>query len=157
MSRFESRHSPLPALAPVVEEHIPPGPRPWRARGPLAMRESRTGLRRIALAVAGPTGMVGSALLRLLEEKKERLRNECRLELPIVGTINTRGMVWEEEGIPSQAIFDRVSITRSSRWEAFADRSNAHRGTPSIFLDRTAIVVDRGSLARQHGGKREDR
>jgi homoserine dehydrogenase len=38
------------------------------------MIDSRTGLRRVALVVAGPTGTVGSALLRLLEEKEVTAR-----------------------------------------------------------------------------------
>ena len=38
------------------------------------MIDSRTGLRRVALVGAGPTGMVGSALLRLLEEKEVTAR-----------------------------------------------------------------------------------
>jgi homoserine dehydrogenase len=38
------------------------------------MIDSRTSLRRVALVVAGPTGTVGSALLRLLEEKEVTAR-----------------------------------------------------------------------------------
>lgn len=101
---------------------------------------------RVALALAGPTGLVGSALLRVLEEKSAWLRSEHNLDLQIVGAINTRRMTWDARGIRAEGLHDLLAQDAPARWEDFAGRVREHRGSPLVFLDCTASEF----IARQY-------
>ncbi len=101
---------------------------------------------RVALALAGPTGLVGSALLRVLEEKSAWLRSEHNLDLQIVGAINTRRMTWDARGIRAGDLHEHLAADTPARWNDFAGRVLEHRGSPLVFLDCTASEF----IARQY-------
>jgi aspartokinase/homoserine dehydrogenase 1 len=91
--------------------------------------------------------MVGRSLLALIGERDSWLRSERALEFVLVGAINTRRMLWNEEGLaPVDALRDLASGAPAS-WDAFAERLASHRGAPLVFLDCTASEF----ISRQYG------
>ena len=102
--------------------------------------------RRVHVAIAGPTGMVGTSLVRLFGEQQAWLRDERDLELSIVGAINTRTMVWNDHGIPVGGGIDDMRTGEPAHWESFRDRLVSHTSAPIVFLDCTASE----SIARQY-------
>ncbi len=103
--------------------------------------------RRVHVAVAGPTGSVGRALLRLIGEQGPWLRDVNDLELSLVGAINTRTMLWNDRGIAPADTADEMRAGTPARWETFLDRLLSHRSGPIVFLDCTAS----GVIARAYG------
>ena len=102
--------------------------------------------RRVDLVLAGPTGLVGSAFLRVLEEKSAWLRSEYNLDLRIVGAINTRRMTWDAGGIGARELHATLGQDTPAQWEEFLGRIRTHRGPRLIFLDCTASAF----IARQY-------
>ena len=102
--------------------------------------------RRVHVAIAGPTGMVGTSLVRLFGEQQAWLRDERDLELSIVGAINTRNMVWNDHGLPMRGGIDDLRTGTPAHWESFRDRLMSHNDAPLVFLDCTASE----SIARQY-------
>jgi aspartokinase/homoserine dehydrogenase 1 len=102
--------------------------------------------RRVALAIAGPTGMVGRALLSVLAQQESWLKKERSLELNVVGAINTRTMTWDERGIPAHDLIGQLQSDQKADWERFAALAREQRGSPLIFLDCTASAF----IARQY-------
>lgn len=127
---------------------------PGAARSPLPGKKGGrehnirpTRCRRVDLAIAGPTGTVGSSLLHLLDQKAGWLREELSLDLRIVGAINTRGMIWNQDGIPPYRIAGVLPAgPGNTRWSSFANRACGHRDFPLVFLDCTASTF----IARQY-------
>ncbi|MEW6511143.1 MAG: aspartate kinase [Bacteroidota bacterium] len=101
---------------------------------------------RVALAIAGATGLVGRAFLRVLQEKSSWLRNEHRLELTTIGAINRRRLAWDAEGIAPASVTERLTGGGTSDWGLFAARLFEHHGAPLVFLDCTASPF----IARQY-------
>ena len=108
---------------------------------------SRPG-RRVHVALAGPTGLVGSTFLRLLGERDRWLRGERDLELTLVGAINRRRMFWLERGASPAAAAERLREGSAQNWEEFASRLSSHRGAPLLFIDCTASE----EIARRYEG-----
>ena len=94
--------------------------------------------RRVHVALAGPTGLVGSTFLRLMGERDAWLRGERNLELALVGGINRRRMFWSEEGTSPRVAGERLQGGSAQDWGEFASRLAAHRGAPLLFIDCTA-------------------
>ena len=123
---------------------------PWTQRRSITREEAdhaaRTLPGRVSIALAGPTGLVGSALLRVLGEKSAWLQSEHNLDLQIVGAINTRRMTWNARGIQAGGLRDLLAQDAPARWEEFAGSVLEHRGSPLVFLDCTASEF----IARQY-------
>ena len=94
--------------------------------------------KRVHVALAGPTGVVGSTFLRLMGERGAWLRDERDLELTLVGAINRRRMFWNEEGTSPRTAVERLQGGSPQNWEEFASRLASHRGAPLLFIDCTA-------------------
>jgi aspartokinase/homoserine dehydrogenase 1 len=102
----------------------------------------------VDIAIAGPTGLVGGALLRVLAEKSPWLEREHGIRLTIVGAINRRKMTWDERGIGAESLVPRLAEDAPASWVAFAEHLQEHRAAPLVFLDCTASEF----IARQYLG-----
>jgi aspartokinase/homoserine dehydrogenase 1 len=103
-------------------------------------------LRRVNLAIAGPTGKVGRALLGLLQSKSTWLKTEHRLDLRVIGSINTRTMQWDERGLTSTPPLKSLRPVTGDKWDAFLELATLPRQVPLVFLDCTASEI----IARQY-------
>ena len=101
---------------------------------------------RVNLALAGPTGKVGRALLAVLEQKGPWLQLHRRIDLRIVGAINTRRMAWNEHGIDSRMLLSDLDAGEQAHWDPFVASIHRQSGSPLIFLDCTASPA----IARQY-------
>ena len=100
------------------------------------------------IAIAGPTGLVGGALLRVLGEKSPWLEREHGINLRTVGAINRRRMTWDDQGIRAEHLLPRLAEDAPAAWGTFAEQMLEHRAAPLIFLDCTASEF----IARQYLG-----
>jgi len=119
------------------ERHEPSGVR----------RTSSPGRKNVHIALAGPTGKVGRALLRLLGEQESWLRDKQGIEISVVGAINTRRMAWNDRGIVSGTTIDWILSGDPARWGEFSGRLASHREAPLVFIDCTASEL----IAREYG------
>ncbi len=94
-------------------------------------------VRTVSLAIAGPTGKVGRALLRVLEERQPWLASE-HLSIRVVGAINTQRMLWNDEGLIPSEVVPTLRESVRAEWDAFAGHARAYRGAPLVFVDCTA-------------------
>ena len=101
---------------------------------------------RFGLVIAGPTGNVGKALVRLLDQQQHRLAEEHQLDLHILGAINRQKMVWDETGIAAKELLQVLAGGESAEWGTCLGRLRAYRGTPLLFVDCTASPF----IARQY-------
>ena len=84
-------------------------------------------------------GLIGSTLLKQIEEQKEELKAENGLELTIAGLANTKKMVFSENGLDLKnwkAILEKS--TESSDSNLFVERMIDMNLSNSIFIDNTA-------------------
>jgi aspartokinase/homoserine dehydrogenase 1 len=119
------------------ERHEPAGPR----------RGYSTAGTNVHIALAGPTGKVGRALLRLLGEQESWLRDERGIEISVVGAINTRNMAWNDRGIVPGNTIDDIRSGGPARWGEFSGRLASHKKAPLVFIDCTASEL----IAREYG------
>jgi aspartokinase/homoserine dehydrogenase 1 len=101
---------------------------------------------RVGLVIAGPTGKVGRALVNLLQDRQTWLREEHRLDLQIIGAVNTQRMIWEERGIAPHLLQAELKGAEPSDWSLCQERMRTYRSLPLVFLDCTASTF----LARQY-------
>lgn len=87
-------------------------------------------------------GLVGKTLLRQLEQQKEKLLEDLKLELRIVGLSNSRKMVFDTEGIHLNQWLEALeNSSEIADPVAFADRIAEYNLRNSIFIDCTAHEV----------------
>ena len=115
---------------------------------PLATPRGGARRTRVHVALAGPTGLVGRAFIRLMGEREGWLRGERDLELALVGAINRRRMFWDERGIPPAEAAGTLSAGDEQDWIEFASRLASHTGAPLVFIDCTASE----EIARRYAG-----
>ena len=115
---------------------------------PAGLRRSSTpGVKNVHIALAGPTGKVGRALLRLLGEQESWLLDERGIVISVVGAINTRNMAWHARGMAAGGTIDRIRSGGPALWREFSDRLASHREAPLVFIDCTASEL----IAREYG------
>lgn len=93
------------------------------------------------LFVVGCTGNIGSRLLEQIKESYEKIFKKLKLELKLVGTINTKKMYFNDEGI----IYDDYRTILEKNGEAadlelFVDKMKKMNLPNSIFVDCTAMT-----------------
>jgi len=103
---------------------------------------------RAGIVLAGPTGKVGRALVRLLETRRSLHRDERRMDLKVIGAVNTQRMVWDENGISPQQLLSDLGRGEPAHWAKCSERMGSYRELPLIFLDCTASAF----LAREYLG-----
>lgn len=95
----------------------------------------------VHLFLAG-VGLVGKTLLRQIEQQKDKLQEDLKLELRVAGLSNSRKMAFDPEGIDLanwQDVLDNSNETADP--VAFADRIAEYNLRNSIFVDCTANDV----------------
>ncbi|MEI6092911.1 MAG: bifunctional aspartate kinase/homoserine dehydrogenase I, partial [bacterium] len=93
------------------------------------------------LFVVGCTGNIGSRLLEQIKESYEKILKNLKLELKLVGIINTKKMFFNEDGIfypDYRAILDWHG--EPANLEVFIDRMKKMNLPNSVFVDCTAMT-----------------
>ena len=90
--------------------------------------------RRVLLLLAGHTGRVGGALLRLLATERGRLLTEHRVEFHLAGSVNRSAVSWRD---PESAWREDSLLRRGDDWPAIIRRFRAFLG-PKLLVDCTA-------------------
>ena len=84
-------------------------------------------------------GLIGSTLLKQIEEQKESLKSQNGLEISICGLANSKKMLFSENGIDINHWKQSLSDSNdSSDSQAFVDKMIAMNLSNSIFIDNTA-------------------
>jgi len=85
------------------------------------------------------TGLIGKALLNMINEQFAKLAKDNRLEVNVVAVANSRKMLFEEEGLTLNTAVDRlVKEGEDMHMQAFYDRMIALNLPNSIFVDCTS-------------------
>jgi len=92
----------------------------------------------IYLVISGATGQVGTALLQQIQKKRLWMIQQKRFNVKIIGSINTRRMVWNEKGIEPTALLEKLENGQPSDWSQFLKWLQNTKISPVIFVDCTA-------------------
>ncbi|MBK8349480.1 MAG: bifunctional aspartate kinase/homoserine dehydrogenase I [Saprospiraceae bacterium] len=94
--------------------------------------------KRIHVFMVG-VGLIGSTLLRQIDEQKECLKSQNGLEIKIAGLANTKKMVFAESGIdPKDWKHTLDKSDEGSNSGSFVERMISMNLSNSIFIDNTA-------------------
>jgi aspartokinase/homoserine dehydrogenase 1 len=96
------------------------------------------------LFLAG-TGLIGSSLLRMIAQQREKLSATNALEINIAGVANSRKMLFDQEGIQPHEVMDKLKASGEvSDATVFYDRIRELNLPNSVFLDCTSsdLVTD---------------
>ncbi len=100
----------------------------------------------LPLIIAGPTGRVGTHLLKLLREQASK-HGATDGELPrIVGVINRRRMNWNPDGLSWSEVAGLNQASRAADWKRFLQEIKNHSFRPLVFIDCT----DSPDIARHY-------
>ena len=83
-------------------------------------------------------GVVGRALLKMLEHQQETLLHNLRLNIQLVGLANTRKMAWDVEGIPFAHAVEALENGKQGGIDAVMDQLQAGRLHRMMVIDATA-------------------
>jgi aspartokinase/homoserine dehydrogenase 1 len=85
------------------------------------------------------TGLIGNALVNMMQEQFEKLARENLLEVNVVAVANSRKMLFQEDGLPlTSCIAEMKKSGVAMDMRAFVDRMIALNKTNSIFVDCTS-------------------
>ena len=84
------------------------------------------------------TGVVGKALLSILEEIAPTVRREQGIRLKLVGAANSRRMVWEPDGIGFTEVLERLPDGEETDLDDVMDRLKGKHLERLIVVDATA-------------------
>ena len=94
------------------------------------------------LFVVGCTGNIGSRLLEQIKESYQKISKNLKLELKLVGVINTKKMYFNEEGIAYGNYKVKLEENgEKANLEIFVDRMKKMNLPNSIFVDCTAMTT----------------
>jgi aspartokinase/homoserine dehydrogenase 1 len=96
-----------------------------------------TSYKQINLFIAG-TGNVGARLLQQLEQQKEYLKSQMRLQVKVAGLCNSRFMLINENGIPLQEWISVLPNGNKLDTLKFINEIIARNLRNSVFVDVTA-------------------
>ena len=103
-------------------------------------------LKQLNLFVMG-VGNVGSRLLAQIHRQKDVLKKELGLQIQVTGIANSRKMIFDASGIPTEGWQDILNTGEPSDLEAFGATARALNLRNSIFLDNTANAT----VSQQYG------
>lgn len=84
-------------------------------------------------------GLIGSTLLRQIQEHQEYLRAERQLELKVVGLANSKKMIFAEEGIDLEKWKENLLAAETDMsLPAFVEKMKSLNLSNAIFVDNTA-------------------
>ncbi len=100
--------------------------------------------KQVNLFIAG-TGLIGSTLLRQIDQKLADPQKEENININLVGIVNSRHKHFNEEGIDLKNWKDKIDYPgRSANFQTFVDQMIKMNMPNSIFIDCTSsqVVVD---------------
>lgn len=85
------------------------------------------------------TGLIGTALVRMIKDQFQKLAHENLLEVNVIAVANSRKMHFGEDGLPLESsIQDMKDVGEPMDMRAFVDRMIALNKPNSIFVDCTS-------------------
>jgi aspartokinase/homoserine dehydrogenase 1 len=85
------------------------------------------------------TGLIGKALLLMIEEQFNKLATESLLEVTVVGLANSRKMLFSEDGMNPASCLSQLDETGDKmQLELFFERMNNMNLSNSVFVDCTS-------------------
>ena len=92
----------------------------------------------IHLFIAG-VGNVGTAFLEMIEQQKEHLIKKYQLHLKLIGVVNSKKMLFDEDGLTNQevAVLNETGVSYSC-FNDFVTKLTSYNLRNSIFIDNTA-------------------
>lgn len=93
--------------------------------------------REINLFIAG-IGNVGTRLLQQLHNQQRYLREQLRVQINLVGAINSRFMLIDEQGLSPEKLSDAMQKGESANLGRFVDNIIERNLRNSVFVDITA-------------------
>lgn len=85
------------------------------------------------------TGLIGNALITMMNVQFEKLAKENLLEVNVVAVANSRKMLFGEEGLPLESCIDDMKADGEPMdMQVFVDRMNSLNKTNSILVDCTS-------------------
>lgn len=90
------------------------------------------------LFLAG-TGLIGSALLKMIALQREKLSSNLALEINVVGVANSRKMLFDSEGIPPSSALELLKSSGQTSDAVVLSDTIRHLNLPnSVFVDCTS-------------------
>ncbi len=102
-----------------------------------------TSYKQVNLFIAG-AGNVGGKLLAQLQQQKDFLQSQLKLQLRVVGLINSKNMLIDEEGIDLASWKERMVSSSKADLQLFVDEIISKNLRNSVFVDVTAHDVVAG-------------
>ena len=94
-------------------------------------------IRQLNLFVMG-VGNVGSRLLRQINQQKEFLKKNLKINIRVIGISNSRTMTFNEEGIDLASWEENLAKGEKAGGDAFFESVKGHNLRNSILVDNTA-------------------
>lgn len=107
---------------------------------PISARAAASGRRTVRLVLVGASGQVARSLSAQLAASQERLARSAGIELRVVGALNRRRMIWNEDGLPAQRLSERLDNgSETVAWSKVLERAASRAAcTPTLLVDCTA-------------------
>jgi len=84
-------------------------------------------------------GLVGSELLRQIDQQKEILKKENHIDIKVIGIANSRKMIFDEQGIDLTTVKQQLNDSeQASNHQKFIENIEQLNLTNSVFVDNTA-------------------
>lgn len=88
------------------------------------------------------TGLIGSTLLKQIQEQRNYLKNEYNIDFRIIGLANSRKMLLKETGISIENWREELeNSTTASNIQSFVKQMNEINLTNSVFVDNSASAA----------------
>lgn len=84
------------------------------------------------------TGLIGSSLLQQINDHMEMLSREHHHEIRLIGVMNSRMMCFDEEGLNSARVSDRLNEGTLSNISSFIEKMSTLNLPNKVFVDCTA-------------------
>ncbi len=85
------------------------------------------------------TGLIGKALITMIQDQFNKLAKENLLEITVVGIANSRKMLFSKDGLALDSCINQLNETgEKMRMQDFYDKMNALNLSNSVFVDCTS-------------------
>ncbi len=92
----------------------------------------------INLYLVGPTGLIGSTLLKQIKKQRDFLKNDMSIELNLIGIINSKKMLIDSNGVDIDKWEKQIEKAENANLSAFASRIIDLNFANSILVDCSA-------------------
>lgn len=94
--------------------------------------------RRVDLILAGATGRVGTALRKQLQQNRDELLDDLRIDLRLVTVANSRATAEAFDGFDDDVVESALRFGEKTNWTAYVDRLSDRPHRRRLFIDCTA-------------------